>query len=38
MMECDSIHSAIEYAYKNLHVYSVNEWVNLLKSARRKNP
>ena len=38
MMECDSMHSSIEYAHKNLSVYSVHEWVNVLKSARRHNP
>ena len=32
------MHAANEYAYKNLHVYSINECVNILKSARRKNP
>ena len=38
MMECDSMHYAIEYAYKNLRMYSINEWVNILKNDRCKNP
>jgi hypothetical protein len=38
MLEYDSMHSAIEYAHKNLAVYSVNEWVNIIESARRKKP
>ena len=37
-MECDSMHSAIESAHKHLEVYSMHEWVNVLKSARRHNP
>jgi len=38
MMECDSMHSAIEHAQRLLAVYSVHEWVNIIKSARRHNP
>lgn len=38
MMECDSMHSAIETAQKNLAIYSLHEWFNVLKSARRNNP
>jgi len=38
MMECDSMHSAIEYAQKNLSVFSLHEWINVLKTARRHNP
>ena len=33
-MECDSVHSAIEYSQKNLPVFSVNEWNNIIRSAR----
>jgi len=38
MMKCDSMHSAIESAHKHVAVYSMHEWVNVLKSARRHNP
>jgi len=38
MMECDSMHSAIEYAQKNLSIFSLHEWINVLKTARRHNP
>ena len=38
MMECDSMHSSIEYARKHLALYTVNDWVNVIKSARRHNP
>ena len=38
MMECDSMHSSIEYARKHLSLYTVNDWVNVIKSARRHNP
>lgn len=37
-MECDSMHSSIEYAQKHLALYTVNDWVNVIKSARRHNP
>ena len=37
-MECDSMHSAIEYAPKHLSLHTVNDSVNVLKSARRHNP
>lgn len=32
------MHSAIEYAQKNLSVFSLHEWINVLKTARRHNP
>ena len=32
------MHSAIEYAQKNLSIFSLHEWINVLKSARRHNP
>jgi hypothetical protein len=38
MMECDSMHSSIEYARKHLTLYTVNDWVNVLKSAGRHSP
>jgi len=38
MMECDSMHSSIEYACKHLSLYTVNDWVNVIKSARRHKP
>jgi len=38
MMECDSMHSAIEYAQKNLTICSLHEWYNVLRSARRHRP
>lgn len=38
MMECDSMHSAIEYAHRHMSIYSIHEWVNVLKIARRHNP
>jgi len=38
MIECDSMHSAIEFSQRHLAVYSMNEWVNILKSAIKQNP
>jgi len=38
MMECDSMHSSIEYARKHLALYTVNDWVNVIKSAHRHHP
>jgi len=38
MMECDSMHSAIEHAQRHLAIYSLHEWVNVIKSARRYRP
>jgi len=37
-MAVDSMHSAIETAAKNVSIYSLSGWVNILKTARRKNP
>ena len=38
MMECNSMHSAIERAQRHLALYSMREWVTVLKAARRHNP
>jgi len=38
MTECDSMHSSIEYTHKHLALYTVNDWVNVIKSACRHNP
>lgn len=42
MMECDSMHSAIERAKKNVPVYSIHDWMNIMRQARttrsKKNP
>ena len=37
-MECDSMHSAIETAKRNIRVFSVDEWMNVMKKARRDHP
>ena len=37
-MECDSMHAAIEYAHKNVSIYSIHDWHNVMKSARRSKP
>lgn len=37
-MSVDSMHSAIEAAAKNLSMYSVNDWVTTIRTARRKKP
>ena len=34
-MECDSMHSVVEYAYKNVFIYSTSDWRNVLFSAKR---
>lgn len=36
MMECDSMHSAIEKQKRNLSVYTMNDWINIFKMARSK--
>nr|CAI5857563.1 unnamed protein product [Callosobruchus analis] len=36
MMECDSMHSAIEHQKKYLAVYTLNDWINIFKMARSK--
>ena len=38
MMECDSMHSCIEHAQRHLSLYSMHEWVTVLKAARRHKP
>ena len=38
MMECDSMHSAIEFSQRHLSIYSVHEWVNVIHLARKQNP
>ena len=37
-MECDSMHASIEFAKKNVEIFSLHEWVNVMKCARRKHP
>ena len=37
-MECDSMHSAIEYAKKNTSVCIPSQWDTIIRNARRKNP
>lgn len=37
-MECDSMHSAIENAKKNVKVYTIGEWCNVITLARRSKP
>ena len=37
-MECDSMHSAIEFARKNSSVFCVSAWKSIFEVARRKNP
>lgn len=37
-MECDSMHAAIENSKKHLSVYTVHEWENITKMARRNHP
>ena len=37
-MECDSMHSAIESAQKNLKVHSMGQWESILSMARKKMP
>lgn len=36
MMECDSMHSAIEKQKRYLAVYTLNDWINIFKMARSK--
>ena len=36
-MECDSMHSAIEYEKKNTDVFSLNDSLNVFLKARRDN-
>lgn len=37
-MECDSMHAAIEAEKKWIDVFSMVDWVNIFRRARRKNP
>ena len=37
-MEVDSMHSAIELAKRNVAVYTMIDWLNIFRSARRRNP
>ena len=37
-MECDSMHAAIEHSKKNVSVYTVGEWCNIIRLARRHKP
>ena len=37
-MECDSMHSAIEYAKKRTSVYVPSQWDTIMQMARRQNP
>ena len=37
-MECDSMHSAIEYAHKYQTTYLMHDWINIMRGARRRHP
>ena len=37
-MECDSMHAAIEQSKKTVSVYTVGEWCNVIRLARRHKP
>jgi hypothetical protein len=37
-MECDSMHSAIEFAKKKTDIYIPSQWATIIRMARRKNP
>ncbi|CAC5387443.1 unnamed protein product [Mytilus coruscus] len=37
-MEADSIHSAVERAKKNTHIYDPSQWDTVVSMARKKNP
>ena len=37
-MECDSMHSAIEFAQRNSSVFCVSAWKTIFEVARRRNP
>jgi len=36
-MECDSMHSSIEFAKRNTDVFCMSAWKSIFKVARRKN-
>lgn len=37
-MECDSMHSAIEFAKKKTEIYVPQQWATVVRMARRKDP
>lgn len=37
-MEVDSMHAAIEFAKKNVPVFSPHEWQNIFRAARKRKP
>ncbi|CAG2211934.1 unnamed protein product [Mytilus edulis] len=37
-MECDSMHSAIEFAKKKTEIYIPSQWATVVRMARRTNP
>ncbi|CAC5366360.1 unnamed protein product [Mytilus coruscus] len=37
-MECDSMHSAIEFAKKKTEIYVPQQWATMVRMARRKDP
>lgn len=37
-MDVDSMHSAIEHSAKNCSLFSMNDWSNVIRQARRKHP
>ena len=37
-MECDSMHSAIEFAKKKTELYIPSKWATIIRMTRRKNP
>ncbi|XP_062577208.1 uncharacterized protein LOC134239069 [Saccostrea cucullata] len=37
-MECDSMHSAIEFAKKKTEIYIPQQWSTVIRMARRKDP
>ena len=36
MMECDSMHSAIEHQKKYMSVYTMHDWINIFRLSRSK--
>ena len=37
-MESDSIHSAVDYAKKNMKIYLPDQWDTIVSMARKRNP
>jgi hypothetical protein len=37
-MECDSMHSAIEFAKKKTDIYIPSQWATIIRMAKRENP